>query len=300
MSTRSLETASRGVDCIFSVDVEDWFHILDIPGGPAMSEWNALPSLVERNFRRLLDLFSAHNASVTCFFLGWVGERFPQLVKEAAARGHEVASHGYAHRLVYEMSREEFYEDAQRSRKILEDLAGSPVLGYRSAGFSVTDKTPWFFDTLAEAGYQYDSSVFPAARSHGGMESAPRAPHQAGRNGAGILELPVTVADLFGKTLCFFGGGYLRLFPYWLIRRMALQVLQEKRPVIFYIHPREIDPAHPRLPMSLARRFRSYVNLGSTESKLNRILSDFPVTTFRAFLGQDCLQTAGPNLQSRT
>src|SRR5262245_1778763 len=136
--------------CIFSVDVEDWFHILDLPSTPKLSEWNSLPSSVEKNFRRLLELFGGRNARVTCFFLGWVAERFPQLVKEAVRAGHEIASHGYAHRLVYELTREQFREDALRSRQILEDIAGQPVLGYRSAGFSVTGDNAWFFETLAE------------------------------------------------------------------------------------------------------------------------------------------------------
>jgi polysaccharide deacetylase family protein (PEP-CTERM system associated) len=281
MGSQRFQSAAGQPVSVFSVDVEDWFHILDIPDAPKIEEWAALPSRVESNFLRLLDLFSKRRVTVTCFFLGWVAERFPRLAKEAAARGHEIASHGYAHRLVYEMSREEFVEDGLRSRKILEDLAGCPVAGYRSAGFSVTDKTQWFFEALVEAGYRYDSSVFPATRGHGGMESSPREPHFIERNGARIFEFPITVADFAGKPMCFFGGGYLRLFPYWLIRRMSRQVLSEGRPVVFYIHPREIDPAHPRLPMSAARRFKSYVNLKSTEQKLERILSEFPVTSFR-------------------
>ncbi len=269
---------------VFSVDVEDWFHILDIPGGPPLAEWDSLPSLVEKNFQRLLDLFSRHDATVTCFFLGWVAERYPHLVREAARRGHEIASHGYAHRLVYEMSQREFRDDGARSRKLLEDLTGREVLGYRSAGFSVTKQTPWFFETLAEAGYRYDSSVFPAVRGHGGIESAPREPYWTGPDGTGIFEFPISVANVLGKPICFFGGGYMRLFPYWLIQRMSRRVLAEGRPVLFYVHPREVDPSHPRLAMSAARRFKSYINLSSTEEKVDRILSEFPVTTFRALL----------------
>jgi polysaccharide deacetylase family protein (PEP-CTERM system associated) len=269
---------------VFSVDVEDWFHILDIPGGPPLAEWDSLPSLVEKNFHRLLDLFSRHDARVTCFFLGWVAERYPHLVREAARRGHEIASHGYAHRLVYEMSQREFRDDGARSRKLLEDLTGREVQGYRSAGFSVTKQTPWFFEALAEAGYRYDSSVFPAIRGHGGIESATREPHWTGPDGTGIFEFPISVANVLGKPVCFFGGGYMRLFPYWLIQRMSRRVLAEGRPVLFYVHPREVDPSHPRLAMSAARRFKSYVNLSSTEEKIDRILSEFPVTTFRALL----------------
>ena len=269
---------------VFSVDVEDWFHILDIPGGPPLAEWDSLPSLVEKNFLRLLDLFSRREATVTCFFLGWVAERYPHLVREAAKRGHEIASHGYAHRLVYELSQRDFREDGSRSRKLLEDLTGREVLGYRSAGFSATKKTPWFFETLEEAGYRYDSSVFPASRGHGGIESAPRQPHWTGPDGTGIFEFPITVTNVLGKPVCFFGGGYMRLFPYWLIQRMSRRVLAEGRPVLFYVHPREVDPSHPRLAMSAARRFKSYVNLSSTEEKVDRILSEFSVTTFRELL----------------
>jgi polysaccharide deacetylase family protein (PEP-CTERM system associated) len=264
---------------IFTVDVEDWFHILDVPCTPGIAEWGALPSHVEKNFTHLLDIFSEKNVQVTCFFLGWIAERFPHLVKEAAARGHEVASHGYGHSLVYEQSREDFYDDVRRARLLLEDIAGEPVVGYRAPGFSTTEQTPWFFDALAEAGYQYDSSVFPAPRGHGGMRDGRRDPH---RVNDGLVEFPITVADLMGKPICFFGGGYLRLFPYWLIRRMSKQVLAEGRPVVFYIHPREIEPQHPRLPMSRTRRFKSYVNLETTETKVRRILQDFPVTTFKA------------------
>jgi polysaccharide deacetylase family protein (PEP-CTERM system associated) len=264
---------------IFSVDVEDWFHLLDVPSVPTIDHWATLPSHVEKNFSKLLDIFSQENVHVTCFFLGWVAERFPHLVREAAVRGHEIASHGYGHRLVYEQSRSEFNEDVRRTRLLLEDISGVEVVGYRAPGFSTTDETPWFFDALADAGYHYDSSVFPAERSHGGMPQGRREPHCVGENGA-LLEVPITVADLLGKPMCFFGGGYLRLFPYWLIRRMALQVFSEGRPVVFYIHPREIDPGHPRLPMNRKRRFKSYVNLETTEGKVRRILQDFPVTTF--------------------
>lgn len=269
---------------IFTVDVEDWFHILDVPGAPPLSSWHTLPTRVEANFRCLLDIFSAKDVRVTCFFLGWIAERYPHLVKEAVSRGHEIASHGYAHRLVYEMTRDQFYEDASRSRKLLGDISGAKVAGYRAAGFSATQATPWFFDSLAEAGYEYDSSVFPADRGHGGVRGGRRDPHSVPGASSGIVEFPISVADVFHKRVCFFGGGYLRFFPYWVISRMTRQVFRAGRPVVFYIHPREIDPAHPRLSMSAMRRFKSYVNLASTEQKINRILKDFPITNFREFL----------------
>jgi polysaccharide deacetylase family protein (PEP-CTERM system associated) len=235
---------------------------------------------VEKNFTRLLDLFDDRNVKVTCFFLGWIGQQFPHLVREAATRGHEVASHGFAHRLVFQQTREEFLNDVRRARLLLEDVASTKVIGYRAPGFSTTEDTPWFFDALIEAGYEYDSSVFPASRGHGGIRTARRDPHRVGQDDS-LVEMPITVADLLGKPMCFFGGGYLRLFPYWLIQRQAMKVLSEGRPVVFYIHPREIDPDHPRIPMSRKRQFKSYVNLESTEKKIRRILSDFPVTTFQ-------------------
>jgi polysaccharide deacetylase family protein (PEP-CTERM system associated) len=272
------------MNSIFSVDVEDWFHILDLDTAPQLSDWESLPSRVEKNFLSLLERFDAHNVKVTCFFLGWVAERFPGLVREACERGHEIASHGYAHRLVYEMGRADFVEDARKARHLLEDISGQQVSGYRSAGFSVTADTPWFFEALTDAGYRYDSSIFPAARGHGGMNTGKYSPYVVTHETGEIVEFPITVADLLGRKLCFFGGGYLRLFPYWLIRRMAARVRDEGRPVIYYIHPREIDPDQPRVPMNAKRRFKSYVNLKTTERKVDRILAEQDLATFRQFI----------------
>jgi polysaccharide deacetylase family protein (PEP-CTERM system associated) len=239
---------------------------------------------VEANFRRFLDLFEGAGVRITCFFLGWVAERFPALVREAAAREHEIASHGYRHRLVYEQSPAEFYEDALKSRLLLEDILGGPVKGYRGPGFSVTRDTPWFFEELVKAGYEYDSSVFPAARGHGGLRQERYGPYQIRTPSGPLVEFPITVTEVLGRPRCFFGGGYLRLFPYPLVRRLALRVLKGGRPVVFYAHPREIDPDHPRLPMNLPRRFKSYVGLRNMEGKIRRILRDFPITNFARFL----------------
>jgi len=275
---------------ILSVDVEDWFHILDAPSVPPIEEWDALPSRVEMNFRKLLDLFARHQVHATCFFLGWIAEKFPHLVEEAVAQGHEIASHGYSHRLAHGMSAAEFLRDIQRSKSLLQDISGQPVIGYRAPGFSVTDRIPWFFEKIAEAGYRYDSSVFPGLSTHGGIESSPCAPHLIQtRMTNPLVEFPMSVVRTPLKPLCFFGGGYLRLFPWALTKSMIDRVGKQGRPVIFYIHPREIDPDHPRLPMSAVRAFKSYVNLGTTYSKLARILEEFEVTTF-----QNILQTSWP------
>jgi polysaccharide deacetylase family protein (PEP-CTERM system associated) len=270
--------------CVFSIDVEDWFHILDLPSTPDVTEWDSLPSRVEQNFLRLLDIFEQRGVRVTCFFLGWVAKRFPHLVKEAAKRGHEIGSHGYAHSLVYRMSAAAFYQDAVSAKKILEDVTGEAVWGYRAAGFSLTHETEWFFDKLIEAEYIYDSSVFPAEHGHGAMEDGNRAPYWIESVSGRLVEFPVSVAEVFGKPFCFFGGGHLRLFPYPVIRTMTRRVLAEPRSVIFYVHPREIDPDHPRLSMNWKRRFKSYVNLKSTKPKIERLLDEFQITSFEGLI----------------
>ena len=266
-----------GPKVVFTIDVEDWFHILEVPSTPKYDEWERLPSRVERNFSKLLDMLRESNVHATCFFLGWVAQRFPDLVRRAVSEGHEIASHGHSHRVAYKMSREEFLDDIQGARKRLEDISGSPVLGYRAPGFSAISDIPWFFDAVSEAGYVYDSSVFPAKRVHGGLEIDELGPHRL--HGSGLIEIPITVAKFFGKRMCFFGGGYLRLFPLWLIDRKIHEVLAEGRPVNIYVHPREIDPGHPRLPMSASRTFRSYTRLHTTEPKLRHLLLEYSSET---------------------
>ena len=269
--------------CIFSIDVEDWFHILDLPTAPQPAQWDSQPSCVEKNFLRLLDILDEGNAKCTCFFLGWVARRFPELVREAQKRGHEIASHGDQHLLVYEAGPDRFLADATTSKKTIEDISGEAVRGYRASGFSVTEDSPWFFDKLVEAGYQYDSSVFPAVRGHGGMRNGHFAPYRTGAN-ASLLEFPISVEPVAGKAICFFGGGYLRFFPYGVVKTMTNRVLKQGRPAIFYVHPREIDPSHPRLEMNWKRRFKSYYNLQSTETKIRKLQRDFELTTFRSYI----------------
>jgi polysaccharide deacetylase family protein (PEP-CTERM system associated) len=274
-------TAATQAKCLFTVDVEDWFHIPGSAKGQDIAEWKALPSYVSKNFRMMLEIFAARKVRVTCFFLGWVAEHFPELVQEAWNQGHEIASHGYSHGLVYEMAPEEFLNDIRKAKDIVENITGAPVLGYRAPCFSVTKDTPWFFDKLWEAGYRFDSSVFPGThRFGGGMETANCDPGEVQTTLGRVAEFPITVAKVMGRPMCFFGGGYLRLFPYPIIKRMGAQVLREGRPIIFYVHPREIDPSHPRLPMSPVAHFKSYVNLDTVRSKIEGILADFTFTTF--------------------
>jgi polysaccharide deacetylase family protein (PEP-CTERM system associated) len=280
---------------ILSVDVEDWFHILELESTPDVGRWSSLESRVEKNFHVLLDTFDQGDIKATCFFLGWVAERFPHLVKEAARRGHEVACHGYAHQLIYTQSRDDFAGDIRRAKHMLEDLTGCAVEGYRAPGFSITTATPWAFDELGAAGFRYDSSVFPAARGHGGIKNSELRPHIIKTQAGPMVEFPISVASVMVRRMCFFGGGYLRLFPYPLIHRMTRAVNDDGRPVIYYVHPREIDPSHPRLSMGLVRRFKSYVNLRSTLPKLKRLLRDQELVPFRDWLslnGRELKQAA--------
>lgn len=271
---------------IFSVDVEEWFHILDVPSTPAIAAWAGLEPRVEKSFRAMLDVFAEKQVRATLFFLAWVVERYPHLVKEAVAGGHEIASHGYAHELVYRQDRATFLADITKAKRIIEQAAGVAVRGYRAPGFSVTAETPWFFDAVAEAGYAYDSSIFPGERGHGGLPGAQAVPHVVPTAHGELVEFPVSLASMFGKPMYFFGGGYLRFFPYRLMLAKAKAVLAEQRPVVFYLHPREVDPGHPRLPMSAKRRFMTYHNLRSTMPKMRRLFDDLPMTTFGELMEQ--------------
>jgi polysaccharide deacetylase family protein (PEP-CTERM system associated) len=271
---------------IFSIDVEDWFNLSGTGFEPPPAEWDRLESRVERNFHVLLELLRQGGGTATCFFVGYFAKRFPHLVREAIAAGHEIASHSYFHRLVYELSPAEFYEDALRSRILLEDISGSRVRGFRAPAFSVTERTPWFFDKLVEAGYQYDTSVFPASHQTGGLLSDKLGPHSVQTSAGTLAEFPITAVRVLGRPMCFFGGGYLRLFPYHLIRTMGRQALSEGRPIVFYVHPREIDPDQPRLPLSRRRKFTCYVNLRSTRPKIRQILRDFRVSSFDNYISK--------------
>ncbi len=270
--------------CVFTLDVEDWFHILDLPSTPKLEQWPALQSDVVKNTRRMLAIFRQHEVKATLFFLAWVAERWPELVREAREDGHEIASHGHAHELVYTISEQRFFDDIRKAKEIIERAAGTEVKGYRCPGFSVTRETPWFFDRVREAGYVYDSSIFPGTRGHGGLPDAKPVPHIIPTRHGDLIEFPISMSRAFGRPMYFFGGGYLRFFPIALIERQVRQVLDEDRPAIFYLHPREIDPDQPRLPMSAKRRFMTYVGMRSTEPKLHRLFRDHRFTTFTELL----------------
>ncbi len=270
----------QSVTNAFTIDVEAWFNILDIPGAPDREDWPNLDDRETRTTTALFDLLDRHGAKATCFFLGWTAEHRPGLLEEALRRGHEIACHGYAHELLYELTPEQFREDLERCKELIVRVTGKTPLGYRVPGFSLTERTPWAFEVLADAGFDYDSSIFPGKRGHGGMPSAPRLPHMVELpDGRAIREFPISVRRVLGRPVAYVGGGYLRLFPYWLIRRWVRQANAAGESVILYIHPSDIDPGKPRLPMPLHRRFKSYVNLHTTLGKLDKLLTDFRWST---------------------
>jgi polysaccharide deacetylase family protein (PEP-CTERM system associated) len=264
---------------IFTIDVEDWFHILETNGTPDLSSWNSLPTRLEQNLGVILELLAASKVRATLFTLGWVAKRFPRLLREAADLGHEIASHGYAHQIVHRLSRTQFREDIRTAKATIEDATGNPVRGYRAPGFSITREILWAFDEIVDAGYSFDSSIFPGKHGHGGILKASRTPSAIRCSAGYLIEFPLTVADTLLGPQCFFGGGYLRLAPLSLVQMMAAKVRSEGRSVIWYVHPREIDPDHPRLAMPLKRRFKSYVNIHGTAAKLKTILESSSFVT---------------------
>jgi polysaccharide deacetylase family protein (PEP-CTERM system associated) len=271
---------------VFSIDVEDWFHILDSDKVPKFCDWDSQVSIVSRNFLRLLDILDESNVKATCFFLGWVAKKYPDLVHEAVRRGHEVASHGFKHTLIFDQNSDDFRADISYAKKLLEDISGKKVLGYRAPGFSISNKNAWALNVIREAGYEYDSSLFPAVRGHGGIDTPNKAPHVIQTESGKLFEFPITIDTTLGTDLCYFGGGYLRLFPYPLIKNRARKISREGRPILFYIHPRDIDPDQPRIDLGLYRNFKCYVNLKTMAFKLKKILSDFHFLTFSEMIDE--------------
>lgn len=268
---------------VMSVDVEDWFSVENMRGIIPRQDWERLESRVERNVARLLDLFSSRHIEATFFVLGWIAERHPDMVREIARRGHEVASHGYSHDMITRMTPEEFEADLRRSLDVLARAGSTSVLGFRAPTFSVTRKTMWAVDILKACGLRYDSSVFPIGfHPDYGIADAPLEPHQLPN---GLWELPMSCAEIFGKRVPCSGGGYFRLFPYPVMRALMRRCNASRRPVVFYLHPWEIDPEQPRVgAMPLLKRFRHYNNIERTFERLERLLADFSFTSARRLL----------------
>lgn len=274
----------------FSVDVEDWYQVSDFEDRIPLEDWSNYESRVVQNTRRLLDMLREVDVRGTFFILTWNALRHPDLVAEIAAEGHEIATHGHTHRLVYEQGRERFTEDLLRSLEILRAIPGVTVDGYRAPSFSVTAKSMWALDVMVEAGLRYDSSVFPVQDALYGIPGAQRFPftvHE--RDGRALAEFPMTTTSLGSRNLPLGGGAYLRLLPYRYMQWGMRRVNAEGHPAVVYLHPWEIDPDQPRLPIRGKRGFSThYWRLDAMEPKLRRLLRDFDFAPIR-----DVLETQG-------
>ena len=257
-----------------TIDVEDYFQVSAMAPYIPRSDWDSRECRVERNVDLLLAMLARHKVQATFFTLGWVAERYPQLVRRIVDQGHELASHGYGHQRASDLDHAAFREDIVRAKRLLEDIAGVAVQGYRAPSFSIGTGNLWAFDSLQEAGYRYSSSIYPIQHDHYGMPDAPRFAHLVAD---GLIEIPVTTLRVRERNLPSSGGGYFRLLPYALSRWMIGRVNQvDRQPAIFYCHPWEFDPGQPRVPgINLKTRFRHYVNIGRMEQRVDRLLGDF-------------------------
>jgi polysaccharide deacetylase family protein (PEP-CTERM system associated) len=269
-----------------SVDVEDWFHILEVDGGYTRSDWGGLEPRVVENTERLLGLFTESGAEATFFVVGWVAVRFPDLVRRIVEAGHEVASHSYWHEVVARHDRKSLAADLERSKKILEDLSGQPVEGFRAPGGSITAASAWAFDVIVEQGFRYDSSLCPGYMSHGGFESPFHVPHRIRCTAGELLEMPLSTVGVGRWRFPYAGGGYLRLLPYEVVRACIRREERRGSPASVYVHPREIDVDQPRMTLPPLRRFKYYVGLRGAEAKLRALLRDHRFTSARTWLAQ--------------
>lgn len=278
---------SSWIQNALTIDVEDYFQVSAFNDRVACSDWDAWECRVERNVDRILQLLSDSDSKATFFTLGWVASRYPEMVRRIVGAGHEIASHGFWHRRASDQSYAELLDDVSTSKRLIEDISGVEVRGYRAPSFSVGKGNAWAFEVLGEAGYSYSSSVYPVRHDHYGWESAPRGPFIV--NGK-LIEIPVSTVRIFGRNWPAGGGGYFRLLPYrssrWAIDRINRI---EGKPAVFYLHPWEIDPSQPRLDqLRWKTRFRHYVNLKRTERRLARLVKDFRWGTMNAvFLTSD-------------
>jgi polysaccharide deacetylase family protein (PEP-CTERM system associated) len=263
-----------------TIDLEDWYHVLYYESAIDRSSWDGLESRVEATTHRALDLLDRVGSRATFFVLGWVAERRRDLVREISARGHEVGSHSYAHRLVHQMTRAEFVDDLRRSIDVIAAASGTTLRGYRAPSFSVTEATPWFFEELCAAGLEYDSSVLPMLRYYGGMPFSPRHPYRVKvGDGASLREFPIPTYRLLGRNICFAGGGYLRVLPVKLVERGIEGLNRAGHPGMIYFHPWELDPEGPRVPLSWRQRvegrFSNELFRRGVEGKLEHLLRRF-------------------------
>lgn len=257
-----------------TVDVEDYFHVSAFENIITKSNWRDYELRVERNTYRLLELFDKYNAKSTFFTLGWVAEQCPQLIRDIVAQGHELASHGYEHKRALEMTKSEFFADVERSKKALEDISGVALKGYRAPSFSVKDENTWVYDVLIELGFEYSSSTYPIEHDLYGVPKWPRFKYQRPE---GITEIPIPTIRKNGTNTGIGGGGYFRLYPYWMSKkRIEKFIAAEGKPYSFYFHPWEIDAEQPRVAgASFKSKIRHYINLSRMEAKIENLLKDY-------------------------
>jgi polysaccharide deacetylase family protein (PEP-CTERM system associated) len=256
---------------ILTFDIEDWFHLLDLDCTAKVEQWEKFPSRIDANVDRLIEFALCHGHRATFFCMGWVAEKYPDVIRRIDAAGFEIASHSHTHQLAYKQSAKQFRLDISRSIYTLEDLIGKKVKSFRAPGFSIMKDMPWAFETLIELGIEFDSSVFPASRGHGGFADFGSAQPSLIECGGGVLkEFPISLGSILGKQIVFSGGGYFRLLPYFLIQRMT----SNSDYLMTYFHPRDFDVDQPVLAMPIHRKFKSYVGLKGAASKFNRWLAE--------------------------
>lgn len=263
-----------------SIDLEDYFMASAFEPAVSKAEWDFLESRVVASASKVLKILDEAQTKATFFTVGWLAERFPYLIKTVAARGHEIACHGFFHRLIYNQTPDEFEEDVRRAKQELERASGQEVVGYRAPSFSLTEETPWAWSILERNGFKYDASVLPASHARGGIKGALRFPHRRRQ----LVEFPMSTLHVAGVNFPFSGGGYFRLFPYPLIRYGMRTCLKEHHPAIVYLHPWEFDPAQPRLPARWPDYIKHRLNLDKTEEKFRKLLNDFRFDTVRNVL----------------
>jgi polysaccharide deacetylase family protein (PEP-CTERM system associated) len=271
---------------VMSIDVEDWFQVENLKSVVARNTWDERELRVERNTDCMLELMAEHGVTCTCFVLGWVADKSPDLVRRIADAGHEIASHGYGHDLIYSLSHDEFRADLVRSKRLLEDLTGRPVTGYRAPSFSITD---WSIDILQEEGFTYDSSAFPTvAHDRYGKLTGMEAGAPIVELRPGFTEVCVSCLQMGRRGLPWGGGGYFRIIPYGIFRRGIRKILASGLPYVFYIHPWEVDADQPRMTgLKASHKFRHYVNLGKGKSRFAQLLQDFEWTTMGEMLEEN-------------
>ncbi len=272
---------------VLSFDIEDWFHMVEIDAVADPETWDDLPSIVVEHTQWIVQTLAEADVKATFFLLGWVVDRHPHLAKLIADAGHELGTHSYWHRKVYELTPESFREDLKRSIDVIESAGGKKVIGFRAPSFSITPGTEWAFDVMHESGLEYDASLFPARRGHGGYP-CPQEPHtfNAAPSGRPMPELPMNMMQLGPVRLPFSGGGYLRLLPLWAICRGFEQLNSAGEPAIVYLHPRDFAPDCPRVPMPMHRKFKCYVGLKRSKEKLKALLRRFRFDTCESVLRQ--------------